>query len=787
MIEDEDDQFVGPEPKSSASILASLKKAEDAFRDWNATCQTIDRAYSREGYGFDDSTGWRDSELDLFWSSFEVLKPAVYARPPQPVVEPLFKDTKPLNDTTAELLERAAVSVFKRTSINDNMTLTRDDLIFAGRGVLWCRHEVDGGEHSVCIEHKDRLDFLHEPARYWSEVGWVAGGAWLSKKDMRKRFFRKSGNAYKDANYTKRRDRQDSDSERQNLQAKAKVWEVWHKADNKVYWVSEGCTVLLDEDRPEVTLTGFFPCPKPAYATLARRSLIPVPDWERYAIHFRKISELTRRIYSLLDKVRMKGLIPAGGDVGDAVETLLMDDNDDQLLIPVAAASMMTAGAEGFVSWMPLAELATAITGLIDARTQLINDFYQLSGISDIMRGATDADETLGAQELKSQYGSVRVREKSEELQRVAADAVKIAAEIIAEKFPQKVLLEMTGMEIPSKADIEKRVKEVEDAAKDELEALGKKAQEEAQQAQGREGFDPAQAQAAFQEGQQQIFSKYGPMLAQVQTLVPIEDVMQLLRDDRARAFVFEIESSSTILTDEMAEKKSRNDFLTQFTNASQGLSGLVAMGEPGAKLAGALLKFVLAPYRAGRQLDGAIEEFIEAAPDMAAAAAGAEGDSDALTKANQTLADAEMAKAQAALEGVKAKSVRDQADMTAKMTELQQKAADAQIKAQGEADKLRLQVADLQTKEAKNQAEVDLIRAQTAAILDKLGLDVRKQDLEEYKVATGEERQDQEMVERQQERDMQMQRHEVEDQFRERGESRADQAFASEGQENAN
>src|SRR3546814_15782707 len=80
-----------------------------------------------------------------------------------------------------------------------------------------------------------------------------------------------------------------------------------------------------------------------------------------------------------------------------------------------------------------LNELAQAIQGLIEARSQLIQDFYQLSGISDIMRGATEAQETLGAQQPKSQYGSVRVREKSAELQRVAADAVKIAAEIIAE------------------------------------------------------------------------------------------------------------------------------------------------------------------------------------------------------------------------------------------------------------------------------------------------------------------------------------------------------------------
>src|SRR3546814_12904406 len=94
---------------------------------------------------------------------------------------------------------------------------------------------------------------------------------------------------------------------------------------------------------------------------------------------------------------------------------------------------------------------------------------------------------------------------------------------------------------------------------------------------------------------------------------------MKLLRDDKGRNFTFEIESSSTILTDELQEKQSRNEFMQAFTNASQAMMGMAVMGEQGAKLAGSLMKFVLAPYRAGRELDGAIDEFIDAAPQMAA------------------------------------------------------------------------------------------------------------------------------------------------------------------------
>src|SRR5690606_29912885 len=102
----------------------------------------------------------------------------------------------------------------------------------------------------------------------------------------------------------------------------------------------------------------------------------------------------------------------------------------------------------------------------------LIANYYELSGISDIMRGATEAEETLGAQQLKSQYGSVRIRMKVDELQRVARDVARLTAEIIAEKFDQATLLQMAQMTIPTKAEIKSQLKELEDAARKEMNAL---------------------------------------------------------------------------------------------------------------------------------------------------------------------------------------------------------------------------------------------------------------------------------------------------------------------------
>lgn len=727
--EDADTLKVDGEPKSSARILAALKKAGDLDRDYQDICDRIDDYYSRRGVTESD---WDDPEYDLFWASMEILKPAIYARPPVPVVSPQFKDRRPLYNLTAELLERTAISDFGRVNLDEEMKTLRDDLIFYNRGVVWLVHEKEKGAEFVCVDHVDRKDFRHEPARKWSEVGWVARRAWMTKSQMRKRFGKKTGDAYQRATVGIRREDQENGAA--DNSRRAGVWEVWHRNDDKVYWVAEGCDVMLDHDKPHHDLEGFFPCPRPAYGTLRRRSLTPVPDFTRYSKHLRKIDELTSRIYTLLNQVKLKAFIPAGGDMGAAIEFALKS-NDDSIIIPVDGVALTTGSQSNLMVMLPLRDIAEAIGGLINTRTQLFADFDNLSGISDIMRGETEANETYGAQQLKSQYGSVRVRDKTEEIQRVAADVTKIAAEMMAENFSQKSLLEMSQMEIPTKTEIEKEVKAVEDSAKAELKELGAQAKAKADQVrQQGEQVDPQmmeQAQAQFQEQQQQILSKYAPQMQKLSEKVPIEDVMKLLRDTKARCFAFEIATDSTILTNEMQEKASRNEFLGVFNQAAEGLLKFAGMGEAGAKLAGEVFKFVLGPYRAGRELNAVIDEFIDAAPEMMAQQSqnGAQDAEKAMAEANAKIAEAELQKAHAAIAKV-------EADTASRQQETQLKAAEAQEKAKADQQRVNLEMEQTRGSLAETAARIKKIEAEIA----KMGADAqtqsRQQDRDDIKTA---------------------------------------------------
>ena len=93
------------EPEKAAAWLHMLKESEKAFADYNAACDNIEKLYANLDML---RSVTRDRQFNLFWANMEVIKPAIYAKAPIPVVVPKFKDRRPVYQTTSELMERAA-------------------------------------------------------------------------------------------------------------------------------------------------------------------------------------------------------------------------------------------------------------------------------------------------------------------------------------------------------------------------------------------------------------------------------------------------------------------------------------------------------------------------------------------------------------------------------------------------------------------------------------------------------------------------------------------------------
>jgi hypothetical protein len=596
-----DDQEYNPnvEPKKARAWINLLKESEDAFEEWHNHCDNIDRLYaslSRLSSDLSAKAGRtvRDKEFQMFWANCEVIKPSIYAKAPIPVVVPKFKDRRPVYQAASEVAERCAIVAFDLTEINELMLLIRDDLAMISRGVAWCRYESGkGGYYShekVCIDFKGRRDFLHSISRNWREVTWVAAASYLTRPEARERFKKHSGDAYQDADY--KVDKESKEIGGADNRERAKFWEIWDKTNQRVLWVAEGCEDILDDDDPHLELRGFYPCPKPAYGTLQRGSLVPVPDVMQYRDQLDEVNMLTGRIHALSDALEAKGFYAAGGsESAEAIETAVKIKTPGRLLVPIKNFASF-GGMKDPIIWMPIDMIAQTITGLVALRKEVISDIYQIMGLSDIMRGATDPNETLGAQQLKTQYGSTRIRDKQHELVRLSRDLVEISLEIITSKFSDVTIIEMSQTQLPTRQMQEQQAQQIQQKVAQSIQ----QAQQNPQAAQQ----VPAQIEQAQKD------------LKKLQEQPTIDQVLRFLKSSRAKSFVLDIETDSTIMPDENAEKQRRTEFTQVLGGLLQQLSAMIAAEPSTAEFCGEVLKFSTAPFRAGRQLDGAIDGLVE-------------------------------------------------------------------------------------------------------------------------------------------------------------------------------
>lgn len=546
---------------SSEQWLNRIKNYQTEYSKWKDQRTNCDKLYAKI-----DRADSADREYSIFWANIEVLKPATYAKTPEPVVVPRFKDGDVLARNAADVLERSLVVSFDQNDIDGCLLEVRDEFLRYARGTGRVRlaQNADGIE---CVEY-DFLtadDFAHECARTWKENGWVAFGAWQSREDGVERF----GESFKEVPLKKR----DQNSVNYDKDDKARVWEIWDKKSRKVIWVAEDFGTILDEQDPFLTLSRFFPCPKPAYGTLKPKTLIPVPEIIQYKDQIEEINEYTARIAALSEGLRMKGFYPAGaGDISEAIEAAIKNTDNNAVLIPISSVAALGNGTfKDMIVWWPVKDVGELISQLVELRRIVIEDVYQITGISDIVRGQTEASETATAQQIKSKWGSLRIQERQKELQRFARDMTRIAGEIIAENFQPQTVQEMARPQLPSLQQ------------KQQAEAAAKMAQA---------------AQQPLPDAIQKALE-----------LPAFEEVMQFLHDDKARGFVLDIETDSTIQPDEDAEKQRRVEFAQAIGQLFQQAAPLVLQAPMLGEFVAEVLKFVAQGFRAGRPLEGEIEK----------------------------------------------------------------------------------------------------------------------------------------------------------------------------------
>jgi hypothetical protein len=476
-----------PGAKLAQKWIGRIETAERDMGDYERRCKLIREHYTEERRRVGEQPTAR--RFAMLWSNEQTYLPALYARTPEPVVERRFKDEDQTALQVSECLQRALSWTLDECDFDHTMRQCVFDYTTYARGQAWVRYEPeliqvkprvpvvvgpdglptrgDNGEplegepqtdemgqpfvegepteqlafERVPIDYVHRGDFIHPMARSWDEVSWVARRVYMGRQDLVTRFGKK-GEAIPLTQ------QEMADDGKKSPDKKAAVYEIWDKRSRKVIFVCKNYTAdVLAADEPYYRLDGFFPCPRPAYGTISTDSLVPVPDYVYYQDQAEEINELTAKIGILIRSLRLAGFYR--GEDATALNQAFNPGNTD-VLIPIAGWEEFKegGGAAGAIEWVPIQHVVAALKSCFETRQMLIQDVYQITGISDIVRGASDPGETATAQQIKAQFGSIRIRDRQQEIQRFARDLMRLAGEIIAERFQPQTLQAMTGMQV---------------------------------------------------------------------------------------------------------------------------------------------------------------------------------------------------------------------------------------------------------------------------------------------------------------------------------------------------
>ena len=561
-----------------------IEAAQKVFEKWEKRGHKIIKRYRDER----DAVEMPRVRYNILWSNIQVLFPALYGRQAKPEVSRRYMDQDPVGRLASTMLER--VMEYETTQFGDFDQAMRgavEDRLLPGRGTAWIRYEPvivneqpevsegaveveEPGEAQIYntqeepteridaahspIDYVYWTDFLHSPARTWDEVWWVSRAVYMTKDEGIERFGDVFKNVGLDSSNTDM-DAKNPMTARNTYDKKAKVFEIWNKRTGKVCWVAKGYPQALDERDDPLELEEFFPCPRPLMATTTTGTMIPVPDYAEYEDQAQELDNLTQRIYLLTKACKAVGVFNAEfKELGR-----LFTEGVDNKLFPVTAWAAMSekGGLKGAIDMMDTSTIIITLRELYAAREQVKQAIYEIMGISDILRGASKAQETLGAQQLKANFGSLRMRSSQGDVARFASDIFKLKAQVICKFYPPELIVQMSG------------VMDTDD------------------------GKDPQLLQAAI----------------------------QMLSNSTIRDFHIAVEADSLAQIDEQAEKQGAQEAIQAIGLFLREAIPMISQAPETLPMASEMLLFLVRRFRAGRGLESAVERAMKALEEKAAMA----------------------------------------------------------------------------------------------------------------------------------------------------------------------
>lgn len=521
--------------------------------------------------------------INILYSNTETLKSSVYARQAKPDVRRRFADQDKIGRQVAEIIERCLSYCNDTYDSDDPVECAIDDYLLPGRGIVRVDYEptIEGEGAARKVTNQELTekywyweDFRHEPARKWSKVNWIAFRWLFSRDDLTKNFGDEHGKLCP-LNWTPDK----GNDKLPDAFKRAEVWEIWDKVKRKRYWVCKGYADILRTDEDPYKLQKFYPIAKPLQAVTTNDTFIPEPEFFTYKDQADGLDEIENRIDRLTRALKRRGVYDA-----TIKELEGLRNAADNQFIPVKSYTefVQKGGLEAAFQTEDITTIAKVLGELHIQRDLRVQSIYEITGISDIFRGATDPNETLGAQQMKANFGGARLKKRQNKIQQWIRDTLRIKAELLAEHFEPVKLQEMSGISIiPEQPQLPPPPQ------------IPPTAPPEAQQ----------QAAQQYQAAVQQVQAKYKQAVAEG------DQIIKVMRSDKLRSYRVDVETDSTVFEDDAAQKQARTELLTAMTEFIVAWTPVVQAKPEMLPLAFEMLSFGARGFKQGRSLEDAIEQ----------------------------------------------------------------------------------------------------------------------------------------------------------------------------------
>lgn len=480
--------------------VKELEHANKYFEQYHKRVDAIVLRYRDERKAGDD-TGDKAGDTpqrryNALWSMKETLKPLLFSETPRPYVSRMHDDDDPAGRDAALILQRALAVKSQTDTFYDALDESVDGYTLAGRGMTWVtysptfavresdiktrvssegeapadpfsddetpykvetddeglyyKEKFEYTSNETCIvESVGSKDLLHGAATKWRHVPWVARRVPMLRTELVKRFGKKLGEKIP-LTAKEVADPRHSAANTDDFKGqfrRAIVWEIWDRVRKQVVWICpDYLDSVLDKKSDMLKLESFFPTPKPMYGTKTDDSLLPIPDYTQWQDIALELDDVTFRISLLISALRVAGVY--SDEYGSEISLLLKNTGKNEM-IAVKNWSMFAekGGLKGAVDFVPLDQVIQTLDKLYQVRTQLVQELYEITGISDIVRGASDPRETAAAQKLKGQFANARLTSRQRMVARHAREILNILAEIICSHYSDDTIKQISGAE----------------------------------------------------------------------------------------------------------------------------------------------------------------------------------------------------------------------------------------------------------------------------------------------------------------------------------------------------